>query len=51
METILVTYDVLNSLQKECMSLLGSFAKTCMIFGILLNKVLLIETSYSKNYM
>jgi hypothetical protein len=48
METIFVTYDVLNSLQKECMSFLGSFAKTCMIFGILMNKILLIETSYSK---
>jgi hypothetical protein len=48
METIFVSYDVLNSLQKECMSFLGSFAKTCMIFGILMNKILLIETSYSK---
>jgi hypothetical protein len=48
METIFVSYDVLNSLQKECMSFLGSFAKTCMIFGILTNKILLIETSYSK---
>jgi hypothetical protein len=48
METSFVTYDVLNSLQKECMPFLGSFAKTCMIFGILLNKISLIETSYSK---
>jgi hypothetical protein len=48
METIFVRYDVLNSLQKECMSFLGSFAKTCMIFGILMNRILLIETSYSK---
>jgi hypothetical protein len=30
------------------MSFLGTFAKTCMIFGILMNKILLIETSYSK---
>jgi hypothetical protein len=50
METIFVTYDVLNSLQKECMSFLGSFAKTCMIFGILLNKILLIETRYPNFY-
>jgi hypothetical protein len=48
METIFVTYDVIKSLQKECMSFLGSFAKTCMVFGILMNKMLLIETSYSK---
>jgi hypothetical protein len=48
METIFVSYDVLNSLQKGCMSFLGSFAKTCMIFGILMNKIILIETSYSK---
>jgi hypothetical protein len=32
------------------MSLLGSLAKTCMIFGILMNKILLIETSYSKQF-
>jgi hypothetical protein len=51
METIFVTYGVLNSLQKECMSFLGSFAKTCMIFGILLNKILLIETSYSNYFL
>jgi hypothetical protein len=30
------------------MSFLGSFAETCMIFEILINKILLIETSYSK---
>jgi hypothetical protein len=43
METIFVTIDVLNSLQIECISFLGSFAKTCMIFGILRNKILLIN--------
>jgi hypothetical protein len=48
METIFLTYDVLNSLQKECMSFLGSFAKTCMIFEILMNKILMLKTSYSK---
>jgi hypothetical protein len=31
------------------MSFLRSFAKPCMIFGILMNKILLIETSDSKN--
>ena len=35
----------LNSLQKECMSFLDSFDKTCMIFGILMEKILLIQTS------
>jgi hypothetical protein len=47
METIFVPYDVLNSLQNERMYFLSSFAKTCMAFGILLNKIILIETSYS----
>jgi hypothetical protein len=47
MEIIFVNCDVLNSLQKEWMSFLGSFAKTCMIFGNLVNKILLINTNYS----
>jgi hypothetical protein len=50
METIFVTHNVLNSLQKECMSFWVSFAKTCMIFGILKNKILLIERIYSNFY-
>jgi hypothetical protein len=48
METTFIRYDVLSSLQKELMSFLDSFAKTCIIFVILMNKILLIETSYSK---
>jgi hypothetical protein len=46
-ETFFVTYDMLESLQKECISFLDSYTKTCMIFGILLNIILLIEISCS----
>ena len=48
MEIIFVPYDISNSLQKEWIFFLESYAKIYMNFGIFINKILLIEISSSK---